>query len=584
MSAVVDAREPSAKYLAQVGPPLLRRFEQLSGAESGVASLREIVLSLAVRGELTCQDSKEEPAVQFLARISVEKARLTDAARVRRVRRDGGIGATEELQCDFEIPRGWAIARLSDLALPQAGFAFKSSAFNDIGDGVPLIRIRDVGASDPRTYFSGEYREEFVVNAGDWLIGMDGDFRVASWTGPRSLLNQRVTRLIFFGDETRQSFVAIALQRELRKLQGTKAYTTVDHLSGAQIAACVIAVPPVAEQHRIVARVEELIKLCDALEQSGRLADEQHARLTSTLFDALAASESAHALAENWQRIAEHFDLLLDRPEAIDALERTVLDLAVRGLLAPHSSAEGAVQAALRNAYQVKREMVDRGELPRRSMPEAPWLEDQPFDVPEHWSFVGLDHLASPVANALKAGPFGSALKKDSYVAKGFKIYGQEQVIAQDPSIGDYYISPSKFQELKSCAVRSGDLLVSLVGTIGKVLLLPNTIEPGIINPRLIKLTLDFGLMIPEYMQVLLAAPRVRDFLFNQSHGTTMDVLNLTILRSLPIALPPVAEQHRIVARVEELRRLCAQLRERLTEARRTQSQLAEALVAQAVA
>ena len=86
-----------------------------------------------------------------------------------------------------------------------------------------------------------------------------------------------------------------------------------------------IAVPPLHEQHRIVARVEELMKLCDALEQSGRLADEQHARLTSTLFDALVASESADALAVNWQRIAEHFDLLLDRPEAIDALEQTMV-------------------------------------------------------------------------------------------------------------------------------------------------------------------------------------------------------------------------------------------------------------------
>ena len=95
----------------------------------------------------------------------------------------------------------------------------------------------------------------------------------------------------------------------------------------------VLPLPPLAEQHRIVARVEELMKLCDALEQNGRLADEQHARLTSTLFDALAASESAHALAENWQRVAEHFDLLLDRPETIDALEQTILRLAFDGTL-----------------------------------------------------------------------------------------------------------------------------------------------------------------------------------------------------------------------------------------------------------
>ncbi len=96
------------------------------------------------------------------------------------------------------------------------------------------------------------------------------------------------------------------------------------NVSRAVVLALPVPLPPLAEQHRIVARVEELMKLCDALEQSGRLADEQHARLTSTLFDALAASESAYALAENWQRVAEHFDLLLSYPESSDAFEQVI--------------------------------------------------------------------------------------------------------------------------------------------------------------------------------------------------------------------------------------------------------------------
>ena len=96
------------------------------------------------------------------------------------------------------------------------------------------------------------------------------------------------------------------LKHAARGIDAAASGTTFKEVSGAEFARVLVPLPPLAEQHRIVARVEELMKLCDALEQNGRLADEQHARLTSTLFDALVASDSAHALAENWQRVAEH--------------------------------------------------------------------------------------------------------------------------------------------------------------------------------------------------------------------------------------------------------------------------------------
>ena len=134
--------------------------------------------------------------------------------------------------------------------------------------------------------------------------------------------------------------------------------------------------PPLAEQHRIVARVEELMKLCDAMEQNGRLADEQHARLTSTLFDALATSESAHSLAENWQRVAEHFDLLLDRPEAIDDLERTILQLAVRGLLVVQDSSDERAPA-LRERIHSERAALFASGLAKREKPLKPVDESE---------------------------------------------------------------------------------------------------------------------------------------------------------------------------------------------------------------
>ncbi len=173
--------------------------------------------------------------------------------------------------------------------------------------------------------------------------------------------------------------------------------------------------------------------------------------------------------------------------------------------------------------------------------------------LPLGWSWSNFLELASDKPHALKAGPFGSALKKEFYVADGYKIYGQEQVIRNNPYYGDYYINSEKFNELKSCAVEPEDILVSLVGTVGKVLVLPHDIQPGIINPRLVKLSLERKVVFSQYIKKYLESSTTRKYFSMFSHGGTMDILNLKILKSLPIPLPPLNEQRRIVSAIEQL-------------------------------
>ncbi|AFZ19366.1 restriction endonuclease subunit S [Allocoleopsis franciscana] len=184
--------------------------------------------------------------------------------------------------------------------------------------------------------------------------------------------------------------------------------------------------------------------------------------------------------------------------------------------------------------------------------------------LPEGWIWVTFPELAEAQPHALKAGPFGSALKKEFYVPHGYKIYGQEQVIAENPFYGNYYIDKERYESLKSCAVKSGDILISLVGTIGKVLVLPEGIEPGIINPRLVKLSLEKRLIIVEYSKKYLESSIVRHYFSMLSHGGTMDILNLSILKTLPIPLPPLNEQRRIVAKIEALKARSQRVKEEL--------------------
>jgi type I restriction enzyme S subunit len=172
-------------------------------------------------------------------------------------------------------------------------------------------------------------------------------------------------------------------------------------------------------------------------------------------------------------------------------------------------------------------------------------------ELPEGWRWATVKELGDGSKYALKAGPFGSSLKKEFYVPKGYKIYGQEQVIRGDPYFGDYYIDEDRYQQLKSNAVKPGDILISLVGTIGKVLILPKKIEPGIINPRLVKLSLNRKLIDSRYFKLFMETVTARHYFSTVSHGETMEILNLNILKTLLIPLPTLMEQQNIVAEVE---------------------------------
>jgi type I restriction enzyme, S subunit len=166
----------------------------------------------------------------------------------------------------------------------------------------------------------------------------------------------------------------------------------------------------------------------------------------------------------------------------------------------------------------------------------------------------------------IKAGPFGSSLKKEDYAVSGYRIYGQEQVIAGRFDIGDYYIGERKYQQLKSCAVAEGDLLVSLVGSFGKVLIVPAGIEPGIINPRLLKITPNQASVTPDFLASLLQHPTVQAEFQRVAHGGTMGILNAGLLKQLKVILPPISLQREFARRVTAVEALKTAHRASLAE------------------
>ncbi len=168
-------------------------------------------------------------------------------------------------------------------------------------------------------------------------------------------------------------------------------------------------------------------------------------------------------------------------------------------------------------------------------------------EIPRGWTIKKVSYLSDDMIS----GPFGSSLKKEFYTKTGYKIYGQEQVIKDDFEYGDYFISEEKFEELKRCEIFTNDILISCVGTFGKISIVPEKFIRGIINPRLLKITPN-ELIKPNYFLILLRS----DISFTQfeslSRGGTMGVINLDILRQVKFPLPSIEEQIQIINHIDE--------------------------------
>ena len=146
--------------------------------------------------------------------------------------------------------------------------------------------------------------------------------------------------------------------------------------------------------------------------------------------------------------------------------------------------------------------------------------------IPEDWAVRELFTLGSSDRPTVKSGPFGSSLTKDRYVPDGYKIYGQEQVIRGDSSFGDYFITKEHYNELKSNSVKPGDVLISLVGTFGNVLVIPKGAQEGIINPRLVRLSFNEMVIAPKFFEYFFASKISQNQLNQRVQGGTMGVLN----------------------------------------------------------
>ncbi len=548
----------------------MEHFRVLANDQRAIASLRHLILALALQGKLVKQVSSDEPAEKLMARIRVAKGLVPRSA--------GELPSIHEPP--FRLPAGWAWATFGDYVLELCTGPFGSLIHKDdyVVDGVPLINpshmIGGRVAHDPGVSLSREMAatlEAYRLRPGDVLLARRGEVgryalvtsREDGWLCGTGSFFARLTA------ECDRRFFGLLLEdpRLRTQLQGESVGTTMTNLNQRILLSAVLGIPPLAEQARIVARVDELMRLCDALEEKGRLEAAQHARLLSTLLGTLTDSATPEELAANWQRVAEHFELLLDRPEAVDDFEQTILHLAVRGRLVEQDLSDAPASTLVEKLRQSS---------DRRLAPNS--ADAAPFALPSNWAWVRFEELIDP-ARPISYG----VLVPGPDVKDGVPLVRIADLSVTNPALlPEKRIGATVEAQFARTRLEGGEILMGVVGSIGKLGVAPATWAGANIARAVCRIVPAEGVN-REFVLLLLQSEFMQSNFAGDTRTLAQPTLNVGLIRSSPTPLPPATEQARIVARVTELRRLCTALRERLQAQQTAQSRLAEALVEQAV-
>jgi type I restriction enzyme S subunit len=388
----------------------ITNFAHLADAPNGVRKLRELILQLAVQGKLVPQDPEDEPASVLLERIKVKKERLIKEGVIKKSKKPSPINDHDK---HFELPEKWEWARLGNTLFKltdgthhsptnmESGEYKYVTAKNIKNDGIQLSNITYVTKEVHGEIFSrcnpekGDllYIKDGATTGIAAINNLDEPFSMLSSVAllklPKEILNRyllHVLRSAFFYDLMREGMSGVAITR-----------VTLTKMNNA-----LVPLPPLAEQHRIVAKVDQLMSLCDELEARQQKQQQRRVRLNNAALDALLTTHEPHEFADHWQRISTNFDLLYDHPETIAKLRAAILQLAVHGKLVPQDPNDEPASVLLEKIEAEKPELTQKKRGKRSAELAAVNPDKVPFDVPDNWDWARFGHIAFIASNLVK--------------------------------------------------------------------------------------------------------------------------------------------------------------------------------------
>lgn len=478
--------------------------------------LKNSILQLAVQGKLVPQCKEDEPASELLKRIRADKEKVG--------KKEKPLPEITEDEISFDIPENWEWVRLGEIGSLLSGYAFKSTEYEK--SGVQVVRISDladdtVSTKDAVYYSKKDELNQYLVVKNSFLICLTGSIGKMAWVQdniPR-YLNQRVGMYISY-DVSITPYLWLFLHSPYVINQWIASKTSTNgNIKNSNVTEALCPIPPLAEQERIVAKIEELMPL---IEEYGK-AEEQLTKLNA---------------------------------EFPDKLRKSILQQAVQGKLTERDPADEPASELIKRIKTEKEALIKSGKIKKEKLLPAITDEEKPFDIPDTWEWVRLSDICN-ISDGTHQTP--------TYVEHGIPFISAQNVKPyrflpenhRDVSYEDY------LEYNKNISPEKGDILMARVGAgIGEAAIIDQDFEFSIyVSLTLIKCySKEFDMM---YLLHVLNSPIGRKLAEKKTlgKGASQGNLNLIFIREFVLPIPPLAEQKRIVKRVEELLALCDELK-----------------------
>ncbi len=485
--------------------------------------LKLSILQSAFQGKLTGECLPNETADDLYQQIQSEKQRLISEKKIKKEKSLSEISADE---IPFDIPDNWRWCYVGDLFLHNTGKAQNSSGSTN-GTIRKFITTSNLywGEFDftkvKEMPFTDTELERCTAKKGDLLVCEGGDCgRSAVWDYDEEVcIQNHVHRLRPYRDVNIYYFYYLFyLYKNTGRLRGRG--VAIQGLSNEAIHKVVLPLAPLEEQHRIVAKIEELLPYVDCYAAAYEKLEQFNAKF----------------------------------PED---MKKSILQYAIQGKLVEQRPEEGTGEELYRQIQEEKKRLIKEGKIKKeKPLPEI--AEDEiPFDIPESWKWVRFSEIMS----TMSTGPFGSMLHKTDYIEKGIPLVNPANMVNGKIVPSDkMMISEETRRRLSSYILHAGMIVLGRRGEMGRCAVVTEKEDGWLCGTGSFFMEPSMSLYV-YYVVSLFSSPYVKFYLGGESVGTTMSNLNHTILSKMPIPLPPLAEQRRIVAKLDEILPLCERLK-----------------------
>lgn len=555
----------------------------------GISKLRELILDLAITGKLVKQDPNEEFAIELLKIIESEKEILIKEKKLSASKNKVQIA---EIQKPFELPQTWRWVRLLDIGSIFNGnsisTSIKETKYTN-NEGLSYIATKDVGYGwDKLDYENGisipEDEPNFrLAHKGSVLICAEGGSagKKCGITNRDIYFGNKLFAIELFGNIPSDYILTNYLSSIFSKQFKSKLSGIIGGISIQKFVDLIIPLPPLAEQHRIVAKVDELMALCDKLEEEQFKNLKTHQTLVKTLLGTLTQAQDANELQASWERMAEHFDILFCTEDSIDQLKQTILQLAVMGKLVKQDPNDEPASELLKKIAKEKERLVEEGIIKKLTHSPKISESEKPFNLPKGWQFCRLDELSSIITK-------GSSPK---WQGVSYTENPNDILFVTSENVGSYklLLESKKYVELKfneiepKSILHKGDFLMNIVGgSIGRTAIY-NIDDLANINQAVYLIRMLPGFINTQFFLHFFNSSICVSYMFDKQVDNARANLSMGNISKFVIPFPCLEEQKRIVEKIESLFLICDSLIEKTKKSQELKIFLSKTIIEKAV-